>query len=45
LGLPMSLDGIIRDEFFSLVDQGGEKELLGIRGVMKSVIDAIFRVF
>jgi hypothetical protein len=42
---PTSLDDSLRDEFFSLVARGEEKQLLGIRGVLKNVIESVFRLF
>jgi hypothetical protein len=41
---PTSLDDSIRDEFFTLVGRGAERQLLGIRGVMKSMLDSHFRL-
>jgi hypothetical protein len=39
------LDASVRDDFFTLVARGEEKELLGIRGVMKSLINSVLRLF
>jgi hypothetical protein len=40
-----SLDTSVRDEFFTLVSKGEEKGLLGIRGVLKNVIDSVWKLF
>jgi hypothetical protein len=42
---PASLDATVRDEFFTLVQKGEEKGLLGIRSVLKNVIESVFRLF